>query len=102
MPVDGVVPQSPRSTNRYRRLAPSLQRGEAAFQPELSHAQPVRAQHRAIYQPHRPEPPVKSGLKFPGRSATLDDLDGVIDAFDNAGVERMPAARQDPVQIGLG
>lgn len=34
-------------------------------------------------------------------SATLDDLDGVVDPFDNAGIERMTAARQDAMPVAL-
>ena len=30
-----------------------------------------------------------------------DDLDGVVDAFDNAGIERMAAAGRDSVPLAL-
>lgn len=33
--------------------------------------------------------------------SALDVLDGVVDAFDDAGIERVSTARQDPVQIGF-
>ena len=31
----------------------------------------------------------------------LDDLDGVVDAFEDAGMQRMSTARQNAVQIGF-
>ncbi len=34
-------------------------------------------------------------------SPTLDDLDGVVDALDDAGVERVSAASHDAVPVGL-
>mgnify|MGYP007014265520 CR=1 FL=1 len=34
-------------------------------------------------------------------SPALDDLDGFVDAFDNAGIERMAAAGHDPVPVAL-
>ncbi|SUV91165.1 ABC transporter permease [Bordetella holmesii] len=33
--------------------------------------------------------------------AALDDFDGVVDALDDAGVEPVATARQNPVQIGF-
>ena len=34
-------------------------------------------------------------------SPALDDLDGVVDAFDDTGIKRVSAAGQDAVQIGF-
>lgn len=34
-------------------------------------------------------------------SPTLDDLDGVVNAFDDAGIERMAAASHDSVPVAL-
>ena len=36
-----------------------------------------------------------------GVGLSLDDLDRVVDAFDDAGVQSVPAPRHDAVQIGL-